>query len=76
MPDMIRYLIFTAEAAPEGQVIYVFQDSDGWYWLKKLIEHEGFQTPFTSIQEVELYLSMSLNLVKEVTPQKWQNEKE
>ena len=64
-----KVLIYTTvdEEAPEGHGIYIFQDSDGWYYLKKLVDQEGLRTPFTSIEEIEVAAEKKLKLVREIT---------
>jgi len=65
MPKFTKIFAFTSDMAPANKVVYVFQDSDDWFWLKKLVEDEGFATPFASIKEIELYLEMPLILKEE-----------
>ena len=66
MPKITKILSFTTDDAPEDHVIYILQDSDDWYWIKKLVEVEGFTSPFAYIQDIELHLDMKLTLVEEI----------
>lgn len=43
---------YSCEEAPEGKGLTIFRTQDGWYWLKALVETEGFATPFSSVNEV------------------------
>jgi len=64
--NIIKVLAYSAKYLPKGKVLFVFQSDDEWYWLRKLILEEGFATPLSSIQEIEMYLDLKLALIKEV----------
>lgn len=63
-----RFLSLDADPPPPepGLGIIVMQDDVGWYYISALWQREeGPKTPFTSIEEIELYLGYQLILVKE-----------
>lgn len=45
---------YACKEAPEGKALTIFKTQDGWYWLKALVEIEGFSTPFSSVNEIAL----------------------
>lgn len=45
---------YSCEEAPAGKGVTIFKTQDGWYWLKALVESEGFSTPFGSVNEIAL----------------------
>ncbi|GAB3535106.1 hypothetical protein [Photobacterium alginatilyticum] len=55
--------------SPEGKAITIFQCDSGWFWLKALVDTEGFHTPFRTIDEIALsqgLIDMRLLHVKKV----------
>ena len=62
---IIKTLWFSTSDAPENQGIKVLQEESSFYYLNALVQHEGFQTPFASIEEVAVYLEKKLTLIKE-----------
>ena len=74
MPHFTKILAFTNSNAPDDYVIYVFKDDDGWFWLKRLVEEEGFSTPFSSVAEIEIYLDMPLTLFEETDREEWEKK--
>jgi len=46
--------------------LIAYQDDVGWYYLKKLVRLEGYQTPFGSIKEIELFTDKKLVIQTEV----------
>jgi len=47
---IVKILYFSTPSAPTGMGITVFQDGDGWYYLKALAMQEGLATPFARIE--------------------------
>ena len=72
-----KIYFFTVGDVPsvKGTEIYANQDSDGWFWLKALVGVEGFATPFASIEEIEIYLGMSLDLHEETDREEYELNK-
>lgn len=63
---IIKILWFSTADAPEGKAIKVLQEKSGFYYLSALAQHEGFQTPFASIEEIGAFLEKDITLVREV----------
>lgn len=61
-----KILYFTSQSTPPNKAFMVLQDSDGWLYLKQLLEEEGISTPFSSVQELEVVLGEKLTLLKEI----------
>lgn len=61
----VKILYFSTPTAPTGFGVTVFQDSEGWYYLKSLAMVEGPATPFARIEDIELYLGEKLTLIQE-----------
>ena len=61
-----KAMFFTSDKRPPTQGFVVFQDRSGWFYLKKLVEREGLKTPFTSIEEIEMFLGEKLTLAQEL----------
>jgi hypothetical protein len=52
---------------PQGRPqarLCVLRDNAGWYYIRKLIELEGAITPFSSIEEIELFMGCKLEIAK------------
>ena len=49
--------------------LIVLEDDVGWYYIKRLVEFEGFRTPFASIEEIELVVETKLELIKVIDNQ-------
>lgn len=61
----VKILYFSTPTAPPGMGITVFQDSDGWYYLKALAVQEGPITPFARIEDIETYVGEKMTLIQE-----------
>ncbi|GMQ95209.1 MAG: hypothetical protein BMS9Abin13_322 [Patescibacteria group bacterium] len=60
-------MVFVCDDIPKNKGLVVYQDSVGFFYLKKLVQKEGLATPFSSIEEIELYLGIKkLTLLKGV----------
>lgn len=46
--------------------VTVYQDSDGWYYLKAQAKHEGLVTPFARIEDIEFHVGEKMTLISEV----------
>jgi hypothetical protein len=57
-----KVLTFVTDDNP-GKCMIVLRSHDGWYWIKNLVLAEGFQTPFSSIEEIGVYLNVKNPLV-------------
>jgi hypothetical protein len=61
----VKALYFTSPSTPAGKAILVFQDQEGWLYLRSLLKEEGPATPFFSVEELEVALGEKLTLAKE-----------
>ncbi|PNI06254.1 hypothetical protein C1N32_04455 [Vibrio diazotrophicus] len=50
---------YSCEEAPDGKVVTIFKTQDGWFWLKPLVDTEGFSTPFGSVNEIAVSQNLS-----------------
>lgn len=66
-----KIIICSAPDAPEDKCIYVFQDSSGFFYLRKLVQQEGLETPFSSIAEIGVYVDMPLTITNEFTKEEY-----
>lgn len=66
MADLKTIYACAEKDAPKDKVIHIFEDADGWFWIKKYVEVEGFTTPFSSIEEIEVFLDIKFESKKEI----------
>lgn len=66
MSELRRSFSCTTKDGPPGKVIYIMEDTDGWFWIKKYVEEEGFKTPFSSIDEIEVFLGLKFETKSEI----------
>lgn len=53
-----------------GKEVTIFKTQDGWFWLKPLVETEGFSTPFGSVNEIavsQILTNLKLLMEKDVS---------
>jgi len=62
---IVKILYFSTPSAPTGMGITVFQDGDGWYYLKALAMQEGLATPFARIEGLEIHVGEKMTLISE-----------
>lgn len=65
---LVKLLQCTCKEAPPMQGIRVLQDDDGFYWLARRVEAEGYRTPFIDL--AELALAHDLTNIEVVTESK------
>lgn len=58
----IKAHVFRSDLMPPGKALVVYEDDDGWFYLKALVKLEGPATPFSSIAEIEAYVDRKLKL--------------
>lgn len=63
--NIIKTFWFTTGDTPDNQGIKVLQEESGFYYLNALVQDEGYQTPFASIEEIGVYLEKEITLIKE-----------
>ena len=59
---IVKISVFRSPNRSPGKGVVVFEDSVGWLYLKALVEMEGYATPFSSMDEVEVYVGEPLTL--------------
>ncbi len=62
----VKAMAFTAKGRPKTEGFIILQDNSGWFYVNKLVQKEGLKTPFSSIQEIEMFLNEELTLLHEV----------
>ena len=60
----VSWYKFADKENPEGKGIAVLEDDVGWLYLQALTKIEGLATPFSTIQEIEVYLDGKLELIR------------
>lgn len=63
---LTKELHFKVPSAPDGMGIVIYRDQTGWYYLKALVQEEGFATPFASVDEIEMLIGEKLTPLCEV----------
>ena len=66
--NVTKILLLESDNTPKGKAIVVFQVDANFYYLKSLVKVEGYRTPFSSIDEIGVYLDMKLTILREVLP--------
>ena len=66
MAELKKIYACTEKDSAKGKAAYIYEDVDGWFWIKKYVEDEGFKTPFNSIEEIEVFLDIKFEVRKEV----------
>jgi len=64
----VKAFMYASESMPPEKCLYVLQDNSGWLYINQLVKREGLKTPFSSIEEIEIYLKLKLKLLKELKP--------
>lgn len=59
---IVKASVYRSPNRSPEQGVVVFEDSDGWLYLKALVKLEGFTTSFFSLEEVEACVGESLTL--------------
>ncbi len=63
---IVKVLCFSTPSAPSGMGVTIYQDGDGWYYLKALAMQEGLVTPFARIEDIEVHVGEKMTLISEV----------
>ncbi len=65
--NFVELLVFTSDEIPANKVLRVFKDANGFLYLASLVKREGLKTPFSSIEEIELFIGIKLNFLNKIT---------
>jgi|GEM_PF-2812972 len=56
--NFVEFRIYSSEEMPNGKVLQVFKDAEGFFYLAPLVRKEGLKTPFSSIEEIGLFVGV------------------
>ena len=63
---VIELMTLATQEGPPTKYLTVIRTDDDWLWIHKLVLQEGYMTPFSSIEEIEIVVGQKLRVVKRV----------